>query len=100
MPKRLANASGVSTKKAHIELGSNVFACPVCNLTMIKQIFQCSEGHCICEDCYNQLKTTSSRKCPSCQNAYPTKQIRNLALEGIVEQCCFPCSFGCGFEGK
>merc|ERR1712126_367540 len=44
-------------------------SCPVCYelLEPPKKIFQCGNGHVVCEDCYNQ---PTLRQCPSCKGSF------------------------------
>ena len=60
--------------------------CPICfeeMRTPIK-IFQCSEGHLLCENCFNKV-SVSTKKCPVCRMDIVTTPIRNRALEEAIE---------------
>ncbi len=51
--------------------------CPVCLQTRHDcRIYQCSNGHLICDNCYKQV-----RECPTCREQLPTKPIRCIIAE-------------------
>jgi len=58
--------------------------CQVCYDFFHASIFQCADGHIICENCFHQLAIP--RNCPSCKGSYPNLPIRNRALERIASQ--------------
>ena len=60
-----------------------VFNCPVCLTLPACDIYQCNEGHLICMDCYNKLKTKSPILCPTCRTTLPRVPIRNRAAEQV-----------------
>jgi len=62
--------------------------CPVCFESMMPPIFQCSEGHLICNVCRPKIT-----KCPTCRKELGN--IRNRALEQCVAKVLLPCSFAC-----
>lgn len=103
--RKECNAGGASStepiaeKRGRIELGADAFDCSICENPMIKQIFQCSAGHSVCEDCLNKLNS-SAKPCPSCKAVYPQTPIRNFSLEMLAAQCCFTCRHCCAFSGK
>lgn len=55
--------------------------CPVCFELFANRIYQCSEGHSVCEKCRSQLH---DGKCPQCRCSYTGT--RNYLLENIVQQ--------------
>jgi len=61
------------------------FDCPVCYEFMeLRKIFQCSNGHLICENCQDRPDV---RKCPVCRvflGQYKENLSRNLAMEKLV----------------
>lgn len=77
----------------------DVFDCPICATTLSGHIFQCNNGHHICKECLDKLKG-SQKPCPSCNQAFPAQDIRNLGMEQIAANVIFPCRWCCGFEGK
>ena len=60
---------------------AEVFKCPVCLTLPPCDIYQCNEGHLICMDCYNKLR--SPNLCPTCRAAMPGVPIRNRAAEQV-----------------
>ena len=60
--------------------------CPICYERMGPpvKIFQCSEGHLICEKCFTKIRD-SMKVCPYCNQDVISNPIRNRALEEIIE---------------
>ena len=62
------------------------FDCPVCYEFMeFRKIFQCPNGHLICENCQDRPEV---RKCPVCRvylGPYRENLSRNFAMEKLVE---------------
>ena len=60
--------------------------CPVCFSEMLLPIkmFQCSEGHLICENCVKKI-IESTQICPFCREDVVSSPIRNRALEEVME---------------
>ena len=65
---------------------AKAFNCPVCLTLPPYDIYQCNEGHLICKDCYNKLKSKSPVLCPTCCAAMPGVPIRNRAAEKVKVQ--------------
>ena len=67
-----------------------------------EKIFQCQNGHIICNDCSSKI----GAQCPSCRTAINKltgdKKIRNLAVEQIIESLdCYNCqNLDCEFSGN
>lgn len=80
-------------------MAPDAFDCPVCFEAMIGRIFQCSNGHHLCEACFRR-QSALRNCCPSCQVVFAETGIRNLALEALVSQCTFPCRWSCGFVAR
>ena len=62
------------------------FECPVCLGVMVmvppKKIFQCRNGHLICDGCKNHPEIKS---CPSCRVSVVTSQFtRNIPMERLI----------------
>ena len=60
------------------------FECPVCLEVMAppKKIFQCTNGHLICDSCKNHPEI---RSCPSCRVLIVTSQFtRNIPMERLI----------------
>ena len=60
--------------------------CPICFSEMppLIKIFQCSEGHLICENCFKKI-SESTQICPFCRRDVVSSPIRNRALEELIE---------------
>ena len=60
--------------------------CPICYEKMGPpvKIFQCSEGHLLCEKCLTKIRD-STKVCPYCNQDVISNPIRNRALEEIIE---------------
>ena len=60
--------------------------CPICFEEMLppKKIFQCSQGHLLCEICFKKV-CESTKVCPFCKRDVVTTPIRNRALEEAIE---------------
>ena len=60
--------------------------CPICYEEMKPpiKIFQCSEGHLLCDNCFKKV-SESTKACPFCKRDVVSNPIRNRALEEIIE---------------
>lgn len=65
---------------------NSILECPVCYENITPPIYQCKEGHLVCNDCRK-----SCRKCPTCRG--PLGNIRNRALEQCVANVKVSCKF-------
>ncbi|KAG5869778.1 hypothetical protein JTB14_036343 [Gonioctena quinquepunctata] len=73
-----------------------VFECPICLAYMMPPIRQCTQGHCFCNDCFNNVS-----RCSIC--GYPKSNVPCLTMDKIHAILTFPCKFkneGCDFVGK
>lgn len=52
--------------------------CPVCLDALIPPIYQCHEGHALCNECRNKVKV-----CPSCRSG--TVDIRCRVLDRLAD---------------
>ena len=77
-PKQSGGGKSISEDKIE-----KVFKCPVCLTLPACDIYQCNEGHIICMDCYNKLKTRSPILCPTCRTTMPGVPIRNRVAEQV-----------------
>lgn len=71
--------------------------CPVCYNYLLSPIYQCINGHSICEICKNQLNT----ECPVCREEF--QENRNLVLEKMTQFIVYPCKHyksGCLYTCK
>ncbi|CAG7828833.1 unnamed protein product [Allacma fusca] len=78
------NASGASVAQGGsgtptIDLENSPFECPICMEALRAPIYQCHNGHMVCNSCEAQI-----RQCPICREEMPTRKIRNLPIEQIV----------------
>ncbi len=64
------------------------FKCPICFEIHEKEIYQCENGHIICDKCVNGLSL-----CPQCRVNLNTKGVRNRALEDLLDMLKFNCTF-------
>ncbi len=62
------------------------FKCPICFEIPEKEIFQCQNGHTICDVCVQCLSL-----CPQCRVGLKPAKIRNRALEEILDLMTFDC---------
>ncbi len=60
--------------------------CPVCLQIPRAKIFQCVNGHSICEECSSRVKP-----CPECRSS--RKRSRNLLAEKLLDGFEFKCSY-------
>ena len=68
------------------------FECPVCYEMMRppSRIFQCNNGHLICEDCKSHSEI---RTCPTCRVPLgPTSLLRNIPMEKLAKTYFERCS--------
>ena len=71
----------------------NTITCPVCFEIMCKEIYLCSNGHSICDECKETLDD-----CPKCRNCWTNT--RNRDLESIISEIELPCKNNpCEFTG-
>ncbi|CAL8130078.1 unnamed protein product [Orchesella dallaii] len=62
--------------------------CPICFEVPEKEIYQCPEGHTVCNVCISKLT-----ECPTCRTKYKTKRIRSRVLEALLDGQEFECKF-------
>ena len=75
--------------------------CVICSYPMFGKIFQCTNGHAMCEDCLNKLNTTGGR-CPTCResiqnasrNRWAENLITNVRRFKCIDNTC-SCMFTC-----
>lgn len=67
--------------------------CPVCYETLVSPIYQCQNGHIVCNQCIERLV-----QCGECRVSLAGSRIRNVALENICKSVDVKCpnkSEGC-----
>ena len=77
------------------------FCCPICFCYFGEKIFQCSNGHSICENCKISLNVKGS-SCPTCLVYPPDFSMRNRTLEAISVSVKLPCDYkknSCSYKG-
>ena len=72
--------SNAAALEPDFALWKSEFECPICfeEMRPPTRIWQCVDGHAICEGCRNRL---DSKDCPSCSR---TLEGRNIALEKMA----------------
>lgn len=85
-----------SSKRRFVEVFDNDFACSVCYEEIYSAVFQCREGHILCEACLYML--TKPRKCPTCRCPFPPVVARCRPIEAVVARLELDCKYGCGFK--
>ena len=89
--KKVTSSSKTKGQKSKPSMGGKsliektlkkVFSCPVCLTLPLCNIYQCKEGHIVCMDCYNKLK--SPILCPTCRTEMPQAPIRNRGAEQVL----------------
>ena len=88
-------ASSKQSKNSKESIKDLIEECPVClNILKSKTIYQCENGHAICDQCYSKF---TAKNCPTCTNVM--FKTRNLVSEKILEKLPTPCQFvGCSEE--
>ena len=77
----------ISSKTIQLSSLLEILECPVCcNVPRSPPVFQCSNGHMVCQDCRPKLAV-----CHSCRE--PQDEIRNRALERLLDIIPLECSF-------
>lgn len=89
----LLDSLGLDDDLGPLEDVWKVLECPVCLEIMTnKKIFQCLNGHNVCEECSRNASLSS---CPQCRVSYASVVVRNRGLEelarvqnrGLEDQC-------------
>lgn len=67
----------------------NELCCPVCLDVPLppKKIFQCSQGHTICDECLSRIE----KKCPTCRESWENTNlpVRNRMAESMIFKVCY-----------
>ena len=93
-----SSLSTTNTNSAELSLSSSesineLIQCPICYDPMMNEIFICSNGHSICNQCKHRL---NSNQCPSCKENYnccKQRVNRNLTLENLIYNTLLPCKY-------
>ncbi|CAG9818038.1 unnamed protein product [Phaedon cochleariae] len=92
-------ATGISLRNdmnANDECLKKQLRCPICMEYMISKIYNCENGHVLCDAC--KLRLT---ECPSCRTKLGG--LRNFPLENLADELVLACIFsknGCAFTGR
>lgn len=81
----------VNTEKDSKEIPAEC-TCPICLQVFRRQVYQCRNGHVICDKC---VISVGQGKCPQCRVKLKVKGsfIRNLLLEKLMDDVLVPCPF-------
>ena len=74
----------------------SLFECPICFDYAVPPIYQCQNGHLVCQAC-----STKIVHCPTCRVPITEPAIRNLQLDKLANQFQFPCKYnfnGCQWK--
>ena len=67
----------------------NELCCPVCLDVPLppKKIFQCSQGHTICDECLTRIE----KRCPTCRESWENTNlpVRNRMAESMIFKVCY-----------
>lgn len=73
-----------------------LFECPICFDYAVPPIYQCQNGHLVCQQCSSKIT-----HCPTCRVAITEPSIRNLQLDRLANTFEFPCKYnfnGCNWK--
>jgi len=74
----------------------SLFECPICFDFAVPPIYQCQNGHLVCQSCSSKIT-----HCPTCRVPISGPSIRNLQLDRLANTFQFPCKFnfnGCPWK--
>lgn len=74
----------------------SLFECPICFDYAVPPIYQCQNGHLVCQTCSNKIT-----HCPTCRVPISEPSIRNLQLDRLANTFQFPCKYnfnGCQWK--
>ena len=102
------NQDGASNSKSElVDALKDQVTCTTCLGLPINNVFQCGNGHLLCDHCLDQLEVKARKghealKCPTCQEKLPTdrqKMTRGRLAESILKLLPRPCPHeGCQVE--
>ena len=84
-------SSTMGTVEGRVDLAEmeKIYQCPVCLELPICKIYQCKEGHLICEDCFHKMQNERNWifvKCPTCSTNIPVPPIRCRTAEQVINK--------------
>lgn len=74
----------------------SLFECPICFDYAVPPIYQCQNGHLVCQGCSSKIT-----HCPTCRVTISDPAIRNLQLDKLANTFQFPCKYnfnGCQWK--
>lgn len=74
----------------------SLFECPICFDYATPPIYQCQNGHLVCQGCSRKITN-----CPTCRVPISNPSIRNLQLDRLANTFQFPCKYnfnGCQWK--
>lgn len=74
----------------------SLFECPICFDYAVPPIYQCQNGHLVCQVCSSKIT-----HCPTCRVPVSQPSIRNLQLDRLANTFQFPCKYnfnGCPWK--
>lgn len=74
----------------------SLFECPICFDYAVPPIYQCQNGHLVCQSCSSKIT-----HCPTCRVPITEPSIRNLQLDRLANTFQFPCKYnfnGCQWK--
>lgn len=74
----------------------SLFECPICFDYAVPPIYQCQNGHLVCQSCSGKIS-----HCPTCRVPITEPSIRNLQLDRLANTFQFPCKYnfnGCQWK--
>lgn len=74
----------------------SLFECPICFDYAVPPIYQCQNGHLVCQGCSSKIT-----HCPTCRVPISDPSIRNLQLDRLANTFQFPCKYnfnGCQWK--
>lgn len=74
----------------------SLFECPICFDYAVPPIYQCQNGHLVCQGCSQKIT-----HCPTCRVPVAKPSIRNLQLDRLANTFQFPCKYdfnGCPWK--
>ena len=87
----IQKVESILTRKTNLEVqvvANKNIVCPVCFESLkAKKIFQCSQGHYICEFCLEKIRLENN-ECPSCRENWanePNLPVRNRLAEEMIQ---------------
>jgi len=75
----------VTAPKTELTSITESTACPICFELFLAPVFQCPNGHLICEDCLESV-LAQDQPCPECRVDYRGLRIHNRVVDDLIQQ--------------